>query len=266
MTFMSCVRQTKALVGRELKHWYRSKVLLFVTFIQPLAWLGLFGFAMSGFVNKAIEGVDYFSFLAIGMIVMTSFTGSLNVGQSMIWDKRIGFMDKLLASPVPRGLIPLSKILANTIKSMIQCTIILIFATLLGLQYVGGFDIGGILILYTVILSVSLTFSSMFVLLGSVIKRQETFFGFMNLLNLPLMMASGIMFPTSAFPDWLMAVSNLNPLTYAADAVRRAAIDVPNSLISLPGISLEGDLLIVITVAICSTVLCMSIARRALKK
>ena len=75
------IRETYALTVRELKHWYRIKIQLFMTLIQPIVWLGLFGQAFQ--LNKlfptpgSIPGVpgldfslmfggakDYFSFMA----------------------------------------------------------------------------------------------------------------------------------------------------------------------------------------------------------
>ena len=37
------IRETIALTVRELKHWYRNKIQIFMMLIQPIVWLGLFG-------------------------------------------------------------------------------------------------------------------------------------------------------------------------------------------------------------------------------
>ena len=258
-------RQTWALTKRELKHWYRSKMQIFMALIQPLIWLGLFGFAMSGFVNTSMTGVDYFSFLSIGMIVMTALTTAMTSGMSLIWDRRFGFLDKLRATPIPRSIIPLARVLSTTIKSIVQTMIVFVIALVLGLHLGSNFDVVSILVMLAVVICVSMTFSSIFVAMGLVIKSQEVLMGLNMLLNLPLMMASGIMFPTSAFPNWLKAIANVNPLTYAADAIRRVTINVPDTMISLPQLMVSQDVLIIVVVAIIVTLLGMVFARKGTK-
>ena len=260
-------RQTFALTGRELKHWYRSKMQIFMALIQPIIWLGLFGFAMNGFINSAMEQVgqeiDYMSFLIIGLVIITALTTSMNAGMSVIWDKRFGFLEKLKAAPVPRGVIPLSKVLSTTIKAIVQSLLILVIGLAFGFNFVTGFNVLDFTILILIVAMVALTFSSIFVALGLVIKNQGVLMGVNMLLNLPLMFAPGVLFPTASFPEALKVVANVNPLTYAADAARR--VSVGDVMISIPNISLGMDLLLLFIVAITITALGMFFARRGLR-
>ena len=41
------LKETWALTQRELKHWYRAKIQIFMMLIQPIVWLGLFGQAFA---------------------------------------------------------------------------------------------------------------------------------------------------------------------------------------------------------------------------
>jgi ABC-2 type transport system permease protein len=45
-----------------------------------------------------------------------------------------------------------------------------------------------------------------------------------NLVNMPLMFASNIFFPTSMMPEWLQAIANVNPISYLTDAIRQLTI------------------------------------------
>ncbi|MDI3483399.1 MAG: type transport system permease protein [Candidatus Methanomethylophilaceae archaeon] len=258
------VRPTVALVSRELKHWYRSKVQILMTLLMPLMWLGLFGQAMGGFIdNMAPEGLDYFSFMAVGMIVVTALTTSMNAGMSVVWDRRFGFLDKLKAAPIPRGVIHLSRVLASTVKSTIQSMLVLLVALPLGLKLAPDFGIVDVFVVIVAVILLSLTFSSVFVSFGLVIKNQETLMVVNMLLNLPLMFASGALFPIDYMPSWLKTVASLNPLTYAADAVRRATITVPPILSS--SLTLSQDLLILAAVAFLVTSLGMALSNRGLR-
>lgn len=235
-----------------------------MTLLMPLMWLGLFGQAMGGFIdNMAPEGLDYFSFMAVGMIVVTALTTSMNAGMSVVWDRRFGFLDKLKAAPIPRGVIHLSRVLASTVKSTIQSMLVLLVALPLGLKLAPDFGIVDVLVVIVAVILLSLTFSSVFVSFGLVIKNQETLMVVNMLLNLPLMFASGALFPIDYMPSWLKTVASLNPLTYAADAVRRATITVPPILSS--SLTLSQDLLILAAVAFLVTSLGMALSNRGLR-
>ncbi|MFH7836128.1 MAG: hypothetical protein QXL51_05995, partial [Candidatus Aenigmatarchaeota archaeon] len=43
---------------------------------------------------------DYFSYMAIGMISMIVMTTTMFSGMSIVWDRRLGFLDKVLSTPV----------------------------------------------------------------------------------------------------------------------------------------------------------------------
>ncbi len=260
-SFATLGRQTIAMTGRELKHWYRSRIQIFMALIQPLMWLGLFGMAMGGLT--AGMGFDYFSFLSMGMVIITALSTSMNAGMSVVWDRRFGFLNKLKAAPIPRGLIPLSKILATTVKATIQSLMVMVVALLLGLQLLPGFGALNLLVIVVTVILTSLIFSSIFVTLGLVITSHETIMGLNMLLNLPLMFASGAMFPLASLPGWLQGVAKLNPLTYAADAVRRVSVDWDPAMMA--PLTLGQDLVVLAVAAFIAVSLGMLAARRGLR-
>jgi len=260
-------KQTYALTKREMKHWYRSKIQLFMALIQPFIWLGLFGTIMGSMMDVAIPG--YFNALAMGMIIITALTTSMNSGMSLIWDRRFGFLDKIRAAPIARGAIPLSRVLTATMKSIIQCMIVFMMALAFGLQISpDAFNIWSIPVLFITIIGISLTFSSIFVAIGLILKSHEAFMGINMLLMMPMMFVSGAMFPTGFIGnDVLRAVANANPLTYASDALRSMFIDTGanNMLLSLPDVAWYLDVAILFVVAVVATILGMYFARHALK-
>ena len=72
----------------------------------------------------------------------------------------------------------------------------------------------GIVILF------SLGFSGISVTLAATSKSQETFWGMINLLGMPLFMLSPALFPLELLPNWLAVVAKLNPVTYTVLLVR----------------------------------------------
>ena len=56
---------------------------------------------------------DYFSFMAMSMVAFTVVFTTAFTGMSVVWDKRLGFMNKVLSTPVSRSAIIMSKVLVS---------------------------------------------------------------------------------------------------------------------------------------------------------
>ncbi len=119
-----------ALTNRELKKWYQQPFVLAMGIIQPILWLALLGKAMNiGNIVTGIPGIDpntgydahiwnadYFSFMAMSMVAFTVVFTTAFVGMSVVWDKRLGFMNKVLSTPVSRSAIILQKYLLQVFE------------------------------------------------------------------------------------------------------------------------------------------------------
>jgi ABC-2 type transport system permease protein len=249
-----------ALTNRELKKWYKAPIIFIMTIIQPVLWMGLLGKAMNignifsssqiplptinppltpaqlgqlgaffqGLSSKIMQSTfnttDYFSFMAVGMIAFTALFTTMFSGMSVVWDRRLGFLNKALSTPVSRSVIITSKVLSATLRSMFQAAIIIIVAVAFGLQFGVGFNPLNILGVFAIIFLICMGLSSLFIAINIRSTRIETPMAVMNLVNLPLMFASNAFFPINLMPDWLQAVANVNPLSYTTDAVRQLLI------------------------------------------
>jgi ABC-2 type transport system permease protein len=247
-----------ALTNRELKKLYKNPFLLFMTVIQPLIWLGLFGKAMNlsqiftgstisippgalqGFssaqiaqIQQALSGVgnavllqtfgttSYFSFMSVGMVSFIVLFTCMFSGMSIVWDRRLGILNKLLSTPVARGSILMSKVLNSVIRSLLQAAIVLGFAFALGLTVGPDFTPVNLLGVFAAVFFLCMGLSSIFIAIAIRSTNWQTQTAVMNLLNLPLLFASNALFPTSIMPSWLQAVANVNPVSYATDAARQ---------------------------------------------
>ncbi|MCL5067999.1 MAG: ABC transporter permease [Thaumarchaeota archaeon] len=242
-----------ALTNRELKKWYKTPIVLILSLIQPVIWLGLFGKAMNfgaiftggsfnipGFnipksvldalaaqiMQQTFGTSDYFSFLAVGMLSFISLFMAMQSGMSMVWDRRLGFLNKELSTPLARGAVPVGKILSSILRGLTQAAIVLIIAVLLGLD-VTHFTIAGLLGTFAGLFLMVMGFSSLFVTLAIRSSNQDTQMMIVNLLNLPLLFASNAMFPAKFMPSWLQPVVRVNPISYATDISRQLLLGSP---------------------------------------
>ncbi len=238
-----------ALTNRDLVKWYKNPVQLLISLIQPVVWLGLFGKALNfgSFIEnqpgitpaevaainlKTFGTTSYFSFLAGGMLAfIILFTASF-AGMSIVWDRRFGFMNKALSTPVGRGAIVTAKVLQAIVRSLIQAAIVLGIAVALGMDTSSFtlFTVGGT---FVILFLMSFGLSSLFVLLALRSSDWQTQMAIINLLNLPLLFASNAMLPVSIMPEWLQTLVKFNPVSYANDATRQLLLGSTTTLAPL---------------------------------
>lgn len=168
--------------------------------------------------------VDYFSYMAIGMVSMIVVTTSMFSGMSIVWDRRLGFLNKVISTPVSRTAVIFAKIINTALRSMFQATIILALAYILGLQLSKTFTLLNILGIYAAIFLMSVSLSAIFLAFSIRSSRMERPMQFVSLITMPLMFASNIFFPSKLMPEWLQAIVNVNPLSYLTDAIRQLTI------------------------------------------
>lgn len=105
------LRDALYVARRELLKFFRARTRLVVAVIQPLLWLGLMGNMMQGlaqnpFVERLLGTGSYLAFMTPGVLLMTVLFGGVFAGMSIVWDRRIGYLEKLLAAPISRAAIP----------------------------------------------------------------------------------------------------------------------------------------------------------------
>ena len=88
---------------------------------------------------------DYFSFMSMSMVAFTVVFTTAFVGMSVVWDKRLGFMNKVLSTPVSRSVIILSKVFAASVRAIFQAAIVMVVAFALGLTTGTNFTVGAYL-------------------------------------------------------------------------------------------------------------------------
>ncbi|MCD6471515.1 ABC transporter permease [Candidatus Aerophobetes bacterium] len=212
---------------RELIKFFRQRTRLLMIVAQPLIWLGLMGNMMRGMTNspmaaKALGVNNYLDFMTPGIILMTVLFGGIFGGLSIIWDRRIGYLEKLLASPIKRGAIPLGKSISSMIQGAMQVAIIIVIASLFGVCFHTG--IPGMLLIMVIAMLFCLILSGFSLVLSSIIKTHETLMAIVNFFTMPLMFTSNALFPMSVMPAWLAAIAKVNPVSLAVTAIRELTI------------------------------------------
>ncbi len=224
---------TYTIFWRELKRYKKSKSGVLIRLIQPAIWIIVIGNTFSG-TQPLIQSVgfegEYIEFMAPGVIILTAIFTSIFGGVNTLWDRRYGFMNKALTSPISRSAIALGKMSAISLIAALQASLILGIALAIGVTFPNPIMIVPIM---AIVILFSLGFSGISVMVAATAKSQETFWGVINFLGMPLFMLSPALFPLELLPDWLAAVAKLNPVTYTVLLVREMMTGVSEGEISV---------------------------------
>jgi ABC-2 type transport system permease protein len=213
------IQETLAQTQRLFIQLQRRPSTLVAGIIQPFMWLVLFG-ALFSKAPSGLFGTDlsYAKFLAPGVIVFTAFSGALNAGLPVMFDREFGFLNRLLVAPLSSRY---SIVAASTVYiialSFIQTAVIIFASAVLGAGLPGIAGLSAIaLIVFLIVLGVTaLSLGLAFALPGHIELIAVIF-----VTNLPLLFASTALAPLNFMADWLQVIALLNPLTYAIEPIR----------------------------------------------
>lgn len=204
---------------RELKRFRRQPARIFMSIVQPIIWLVLLGNMMQAVSQiPFFPTKNYLDFMAPGVVVMTTIFGGVFGGLSIVWDRRLGFLNKMLAAPISRSSIPIGKMIATSLISSLQATLIIVVALVLGINIVTG--LLGIVAIILIAMVLCLMLSGISLALGAILKSQETLMVVMNFLTMPLMLTSSALFPAKFMPQWLQDIAIVNPISHAIEPIR----------------------------------------------
>jgi ABC-2 type transport system permease protein len=213
------IQETSALTKRLFIQLQRRPTTLVAGVIQPLMWLILFG-ALFQNVPEGLfgESVNYGRFLGAGIIVFTAFSGALNAGLPVMFDREFGFLNRLLVAPLAsRFSIVLASSIFIATLSMIQTAAIVAASAVLG---AGLPSVTGLLLTVAIVLLLVLGVTGLSLALAFALPGHVELIAVIFVTNLPLLFASTALAPLSFMPSWLQWVASLNPLSYAIEPIR----------------------------------------------
>jgi ABC-2 type transport system permease protein len=222
---------------REVKRAIRDRGQLIGGVSRPLLWVLIMGIGLNPYFRGEIYGevrfvvpYTYLQFIFPAVILLNIMYTSVQSAVSTIWDREFGFLREILVSPLPRVTILLGKILGGTTVAMFHGSLVLALARFADVTLTPGDILLGLGLMF--LLAFGLT--SLGVVIANRVRSFEGFGVFANAVILPLYFTSSSIFPldpslTSAqtkvvYPEWLVTLVEINPLTYAVDALRGAFI------------------------------------------
>ena len=219
---MSGLRQTWQVALRYLRVLLRQPAFIVITLIQPIIWLLLFGALFKSITHIPGFHGSYVNYLTPGVVVMLAVSSAGWTGMGFIEDINSGVMDRMLVAPAWRGAFNLGAVIQAVISVVIQTILVVLLSLALGADYTHG--VGGIAILVVVAALLAAAFASLSNGIGVLARQRETLIGAVSMVLLPLTFLSSALMQASLVPHWIREVGKFNPVNWAAEASRSAAM------------------------------------------
>ena len=218
---------------REVKRAFRDRGQLVGGISRPLLWVLILGIGLNPYFRGEVYGevrfvvpYTYLQFVFPAVIALNIMYTSVQSAVSVIWDRQFGFLREVLVSPMPRSMVLLGKVLGGTTVAMLHGCLVLALARFADVTVTLPDMLRGLGLMF--LLSFALT--SFGVILANRIRSFEGFGVFSNAVILPLYFTSSSVFPLDpaltqaqarvVYPEWLVGLVQINPLTYAIDSLR----------------------------------------------
>lgn len=167
-------------------------------------------------------GSRYIDFLIPGLLGFNLMSSGLWGIGFMIVDLRVRkLIKRMMETPMPRSHFLLSFVLVRGAFLLGELPVLLCFA-----YWVFQVPIRGSVLLIVGLSALgSLMFAGLGLLIGSRAQNTHTAAGLVNLVTIPMMVASGVFFSAGRFLDVLQPLIRLLPLTALIDSVRAVMLD-----------------------------------------
>lgn len=192
-----------ALTRREVVRFLRQRNRVVGALATPLVFWFLIGSGVGRSFSGAGGSASYLQYFFPGTLLLIILFTAIFSTISIIEDRREGFLQGVLVSPIPRSAFVLAKLLGGTLLSLLQCVLLYGLAAAMGLPATPG----GFLLFLAAVVLLGLGLTALGYLIAWPLDSTQGFHALMNLVLMPLWFLSGALFPPAArragcAPSW----------------------------------------------------------------
>jgi ABC-2 type transport system permease protein len=220
------------IIVREWLRFVRQRGRFLAALVRPLVWLVIFA---AGF--RTVLGLSptppyrtyiaYEDYVVPGLIGMILLFNGMQAALAIVYDREMGSMKVLLASPLPRAFLLTARLAAASLVALPQAYAFMAFAWIWQVRPPAP----GLVFVLPALLLGGLMLGALGLLLSSVIRQLENFAGVMNFVIFPLFFASTALYPLWRLEDAspvLGAIAAVNPFTHVVELIRFALYEQLN--------------------------------------
>jgi ABC-2 type transport system permease protein len=209
------VRDTTAVLVRELRPLTRDPFSLIFSLVQPVVFLGLFGPLL--IASSPAPPAETLQSFVPGILVMIALFGTGATGSNLLYEMQTGSHERTLVAPISRG----SLLVGRALKEMVPIIVQALVITLVTIPF--GFSVHPVgLVIGLVLLSVfGLGLGALSYSLALASRNNDwMFWGVQQATLFPLMILSGMLLPLEQGPEWMKVAAAFNPLSHVVSAER----------------------------------------------
>ncbi len=206
---------------REIKKYSRSKSRIIGSLAQPMLFLLALGYGLGSVFQRAGQG-NYIHFLVPGVMAQTVLFSAIFFGFNIIFDKQFGFLKETLVAPVSRFRIMLGGALGGATTSLFQGVLVMIIALFLGFR---PYNWALVPVAFILLGALGVALASFSSGMASFVNDIPGFQAINQFITFPLFFLSGSLYPLNNAPTALRIIANVNPISYAVDALRVTLIN-----------------------------------------
>ena len=173
-------------------------------------------------------GSRYIDFLLPGLIALNLMGTSMwGVGYSLVVARKRRLLRRYAVTPMRRSHFLLSFFFSRGMFLVLEVGALLVF----GVVAFHSVVVGSVLAVYALAFLGAAAFAAISLVIGARVENTESANGWMNFVQLPMWVLSGVLFSYERFPEWLHPAIRALPLTALVDALR-AIVNQGASLLS----------------------------------
>lgn len=206
---------------------------LVTTFVEPLLYLGSFGFGLGALVGPITIGnisVTYRAFVLAGIVAQSvlfqSFFEASYGGFIRMYYQKI--FHAIAYTPVTLSEVLWGELIWNASRSTLSASVVL----MLGVA-IGDFDAVGALVLIPFCFLTSLMFSGMGLLVAAKSRTIDTISYPQYLLVFPMFLFCGVFFPITNLPEPIQTFASVLPLAPVVSIIRTLCLGFPFHIVDL---------------------------------
>ena len=164
-----------------------------------------------------LKGVRYIDFLVPGLMAFGMMASILwGVSYTLIERRSQKLLRRMVATPMKKTNFMFALMFVRILMNFVEALILFFFAWwLFDIQIQG--NIGALLVLF---MAGNIAFMGVAVLVSCHTSKTEVGTGWINAVQMPMMILSGIFFSYHNFPEWSIRIIKFLPLTALADGIR----------------------------------------------
>ncbi len=210
------------MLGRSMKHVFRSMDTIITVTIMPIAMMLLFVYVLGGAIETGTD--NYLNYLLPGILLIAVANSTGYVSYRLFLDKQRGIFERFNSMPIARSAAIWGHVLTSLVSNLVSLTVIILVALVMGFRSEAGIlswlSVFGVITLFTL----ALTWISAIAGLSAKSIDGAGVIGYV-IHFLPLISSAFV--PTETMPGPVRAFAENQPVTAVVESVRALLTNKP---------------------------------------